>query len=97
MFAQLDLASGYLQIPLTDEAAAKTAFITEDTTGQFTRMPFGLCGAVAEFTRLMRHVLGRLHGKVVRNYLDDMVIDAVDWDDMLSKLRLVCVPNSQTI
>lgn len=89
LFTQLDLASGYLQIPLTDEAAAKTAFITEDTTGQFTRMPFGLCGAVAEFTRLMRHVLGPLHGKVVRNYLDDMVIDAVDWDDMLSKLRLV--------
>jgi len=89
LFAQLDLASGYLQIPLTDEAAAKTAFITEDTTGQFTRMPFGLSGAVAEFTRLMRHVLGPLHGKIVRNYLDDMVIDAVDWDDMLSKLRLV--------
>ncbi|KAF0715145.1 Uncharacterized protein FWK35_00025949 [Aphis craccivora] len=89
LFAQLNLASGYLQIPLTDEAAAKTAFITEDTTGQFTRMPFGLSGAVVEFTRLMRHVLGPLHGKIVRNYLDDMVVDAVDWDDMLSKLRLV--------
>jgi len=28
MFIQLDLASGYLQIPLTPEAAEKTAFIT---------------------------------------------------------------------
>lgn len=57
-FAQLDLAIGYLQIQLTEDASAKTAFITEDTTGQFIRMPFGLTGAVAEFTRLMRHVLG---------------------------------------
>jgi len=65
LFVQLDLASGYLQIPLTNEADAKTAFITEDTTDQFTRMPFGLSGAVAEFTRLMRHVLGLLLGEIV--------------------------------
>lgn len=89
MFTQLDLASGYLQIPMTAEASEKTAFITADTTGQFSRMPFGLSGAVAEFTRLMQHVLGPLRGKIVRNYLDDMVIDGVNWGDMLSKLRLV--------
>lgn len=52
LFAQLDLASGYLQIPLTKEASEKTAFITADTTGEFNRMPFGLSGAVAEFTDL---------------------------------------------
>lgn len=74
---------------MTEDASAKTAFITEDTTGQFVRMLFGLSGAVAEFTRLMRHVLGLLHGKTVQNYLDDMVIDADDWLDMLHKLRMV--------
>ncbi|XP_050064945.1 LOW QUALITY PROTEIN: uncharacterized protein LOC126553874 [Aphis gossypii] len=42
LFAQLDLAIGYLQIPLTKEASQKTAFITADTTGEFNRMPFGL-------------------------------------------------------
>lgn len=89
LFTQLDLASGYLQIPLTPEASAKTAFISADTTGQFTRMPFGLSGAVAEFTRLMHHVLGPLRGKIVRNYLDDMVIDGVNWAEMLGKLRSV--------
>lgn len=89
LFTQLDLASGYLQIPLSKEASSKTAFITADTTGQFVRMPFGLSGAVAEFTRLMQEVLGPLRGKVVRNYLDDMVIDGLDWTDMLYKLGLV--------
>lgn len=52
-------------------------------------MPFGLSGAVAEFTRLMHKVLGPLRGDVVRNYLDDMVVDAVSWSDMLTKLRQV--------
>jgi len=32
MFTQLDLAIGYLQIPLSAEASEKTVFITYDTT-----------------------------------------------------------------
>jgi len=88
-FVQLDLATGYLQVPLSEAAQTKTAFITPDDTGQFTRMPFGLAGAPGEFTRLMRKVLGNLRDKVVKNYLDDWVIDAVDWSDMLNKLTMV--------
>ncbi|KAF0707045.1 Transposon Ty3-I Gag-Pol polyprotein, partial [Aphis craccivora] len=88
-FAQLDLATGYLQVPLSEAAQEKTAFITPDDTGQFTRMPFGLAGAPGEFTRLMRKVLGSLRDRVVKNYLDDWVIDAEDWPDMLVKLRMV--------
>lgn len=54
LFTQLHLANGSLQIPLTTEAEAKTAFIISDTTGQFNRMPFGPSGAVPEFTKLMQ-------------------------------------------
>jgi len=68
-FTQLDLASGYLQVPLSEADQEKTAFITPDDTGQFTRMPFGLAGATGEFTRLMRKVLGSLKDRVVKNYL----------------------------
>lgn len=35
IFAVLDLANGFLQIPLSDEAKEKTAFVTPDDTGQF--------------------------------------------------------------
>lgn len=52
-------------------------------------MPFGLSGAVAEFTRLMHVVLSPLRGGVVRNYLYNMVVDAISWSDMLFKLRQV--------
>jgi len=71
-FVQLDLATGYLQLPLTKDAQEKTAFVTPDDTGQFTRMPF-------------------LRNTVVKNYLDDWVIDATSWTEMLEKLKEVLV------
>ena len=46
IFATLDLAHGYLQIPLTDEAKRKTAFITPDETGQFEHASFGLMNEI---------------------------------------------------
>lgn len=33
-------------------------------------------------------ILGDLCHQVVKNYLDDIVIDAIDWYDMLNKPRL---------
>lgn len=51
-------------------------------------MPFGLSGAVAEFTRLMQKVLGPLQGKIVRNYLD-MIVIGKDWADMMLNLKSV--------
>jgi len=37
----------------------------------------------------MNVVLGELRGSLVKSYLDDWVIEANDWNDMLSKLELV--------
>ncbi|UYV81732.1 hypothetical protein LAZ67_20002148, partial [Cordylochernes scorpioides] len=88
-FTTLDLAHGYLQIPLTDKAKLKTAFITPDDTGQFERMIFGLANAPAEFQRLMHTVLGPLLNKKAFCYLDDVVIPAKDWREMIERLREV--------
>lgn len=41
----LDLAQGYLQMLLTEGSKEKTVFITEDKTGQFERVMFGLVNA----------------------------------------------------
>ncbi|KAF2886669.1 hypothetical protein ILUMI_19504 [Ignelater luminosus] len=51
-------------IPLSESAKPKTAFITPDETGQFNRMMFGLVNAPFEFSRLMALVLGHLRNKV---------------------------------
>ncbi|KAK9710746.1 hypothetical protein QE152_g25877 [Popillia japonica] len=60
LFTLLDMGNAYLQIPLTEKAKQKTAFITPDTTGHFNRMIFGLWNAPYEFSRLISIVLGPL-------------------------------------
>lgn len=89
LFCTLDVASGYLQVPLTEVAKEKTAFITPDNTGQFERMVFGLINEPYEFSRLMQHVLQPLKDKVAMWYLDDVLIPAVSYEDMLDRLKLV--------
>jgi len=83
LFTTLDLASGYLQVPLTEAAKKKTAFITPCESGQFEHMLFGLLNAPYEFSRLMQRVLHPLKNKVAMWYLDDILVPAVTFDDMM--------------
>ncbi|KAK3770816.1 hypothetical protein RRG08_036417 [Elysia crispata] len=53
---KVDLSKGYWQIPLAEKAKPLTAFATEKGLYQFRVMPFGLQGAPATFSRLMRKV-----------------------------------------
>lgn len=88
-FITLDLAHGYLQVPLVPEARAKTAFITPDETGEFTRMVFGLMNAPFYFSKVMQLALGDLRDKVAMFYLDDILIPGKSWQDLSERLKLV--------
>lgn len=48
----------------------KTAFITEDGSWEYKRMPFGLSNAPATFQRLMNAVLAGLKWNCLLVYLD---------------------------
>jgi len=89
LFCTLDLASGYLQVPLTEAAKEKTAFITPDDTEQFDRMVFGRINAPYKFSRLMQRVLNPLKGKIAMWYLDDVLVPAISYEEMLDRLKLV--------
>lgn len=50
LFAVVDLAHGYLQMPLSEESQEKTAFITPDENGEFTRAMLGLMNSPFYFS-----------------------------------------------
>ncbi|KAL4097393.1 hypothetical protein QTP88_022181 [Uroleucon formosanum] len=77
-------------IPLTPEAKDKTAFVTEEATAKFERMPFGLKGALGTFQKLMSIVFKDLKSDgVVSTYLDDIILPSKSWDLMVLDLRRV--------
>ena len=62
-FSTLDLASGYWQVELDEEAREKSAFTTFKGLYEFTWMPFGLCNAPATFQHIMQKILTGLEWK----------------------------------
>lgn len=88
-FSTLDLASGYWQIALSDDARQKTAFATHSGLFQFRVMPFGLCNAPATFERLMDRVLQGLRWSRCLVYLDDIISFGQSFDSALDNLVLI--------
>ena len=88
-FSTLDLASGYWQVSLSQEARIKTAFATHSGLFQFRVMPFGLCNAPATFERLMDRVLQGLWWSRCLMYLDDIISFGSTFDDVLTSLTLI--------
>ena len=88
-FSTLDLASGYWQVRLSEEAKPKTAFATHSGLFQFAVMPFGLCNAPATFERLMSQVMRGLHWKRCLVYIDDILVFGNDFESALHSLELV--------
>ena len=88
-FSTLDLASGYWQVSLSQEARVKTAFATHSGLFQFRVMPFGLCNAPATFERLMDRVLQGLRWSRCLVYLDDIISFGSTFDGALTNLTLI--------
>ena len=90
-FSTLDLASGYWQVRLSEDAKPKTAFATHSGLFQFAVMPFGLCNAPATFERLMSQVMRGLHWKRCLVYIDDILVFGQDFESALQSLELVLI------
>ena len=85
----LDLLSGYWQIPLDKKDQYKTAFTTSSGLYEYTVLPMGLTNSPASFQRCMEQVLEGLTGKICKVYIDDIVIFSDTWEEHLRHLQLV--------
>ena len=65
----------------------KKAFITQYDLFEFTRMGYGLCNALATFTRDINLVLYRLYWKIAQAFLDDVLVLGTLTETHLDNLR----------
>ena len=88
-FTILDFASGYYQIPMSQSAQEKAAFITREGTFAPTVLPFGVSNGPGYFARLLEQVLHGLKGTICQNYFDDLITAASTEDEALDKLKIL--------
>ena len=75
LFAKLDLASGYWQIPVNPAHIHKAAFATHLGLWEFLKMPFGLKTAGQTF----QHVLNTVFSDYLYQWLIIYVDDCISW------------------
>ena len=88
-FSTLDLASGYWQVEMNDDARAKSAFVTTSGLYEWNVLPFGLCNAPSTFERLMDFVLAGLRWETLLVYLDDVIVFGKTVSESISRLAEV--------
>ena len=74
---------------LAPEDRPKTAFPIGQGLWQFRVMPYGLCNAPATFERLMERVLADIPQKQCVVYLDDLLVHATGFEQVLQNLHQV--------
>lgn len=85
IFSKFDMSKGFWQIPIKESDRDCTTLICHRGLFRFRMMPFGLVGAPATFTRMMRRLLKDLWN--VHNYLDDVLTHTVTWGDHFRSLK----------
>ena len=89
-FSSMDFKSGFWQIKMTPGSQQYTAFTVGNLEFyEFTRMPFGLCNALATFQHLMQNTLGELNLTYCVIYLDDVIVLSHTEEEHLECLHVV--------
>jgi len=88
-FTTLDQANAYWSLPINEADKEKTAFTSPTGLFEFNFLPFGLSNAPSTFQRLMDLLLSGLKWKSCMVYLDDVLVFAADFEQMIFRLREV--------
>ena len=88
-FTSLDLMSGFWQVPIKEQDKEITAFTTGRKLYQFEVLPFGMCNSPSTFSRLMEKVLEGLQWQICLLYIDDILIFAKTYGELLQRMQAV--------
>ncbi|XP_026562549.1 uncharacterized protein K02A2.6-like [Pseudonaja textilis] len=87
VFAKLDLAQAYQQLPVDAETAEAQTIVTHRGAFRCNRLQFGVSVAPGVFQSLMERLLQGIKGVVP--YFDDVLIAAADREQLEIRLRAV--------
>lgn len=84
IFAKLDMAQAYQQLPVDEASTNAQTAVTHRGAFRCRRLQFGMCVAPGIFQCLMEHLLHGLDGVVP--YFDDILIAAANQSELVVKL-----------
>ena len=87
VFSKLDANSGFWQIPLSEESALLTTFITPFGRYCFHRLPFGITSAPEHFQRRMSEILSDIEGTECQT--DDILVHGTTQEEHDQRLHQV--------
>ena len=87
VFSKIDANSGFWQIPLAQESALLTTFITPFGRFCFNRLPFGITSAPEHFQRRMSEILQGVTGVVC--LMDDILVHGKSKEEHDQRLLIV--------
>ena len=88
-FSKINLKLGYHQVPIKPSDVWKTSFKAKEGLFEWLVMPFGLMNTLANFMRLMHHIVLTFMNSFVVIYLDDILIFIESWEEHLHHIRQV--------
>ena len=89
-YATLDLKEAYYQVTLHEDSRDLTTFSDGVSLYRFRKLPFGLSCSPAIFSRQIAQVLAPLIKQGwVKNYLDDVILWAPNFQELLNRLERV--------
>nr|XP_034982155.1 uncharacterized protein K02A2.6-like [Zootoca vivipara] len=89
VFAKLDLAQAYQQLPVSEHSAEAQTIVTHKGAFSVKRLQFGVSVAPGIFQGLMERLLRGLPG--VLPYFDDVLIAGKNAQDLLERVRAVLI------
>ncbi|XP_058023860.1 uncharacterized protein K02A2.6-like [Ahaetulla prasina] len=84
IFAKLDMAQAYQQLPVDDETALAQTIVTHRGAFKCTRLQFGVSVAPGIFQGIMERLLHEIPGVVP--YFDDVIVSARDMSELVTKV-----------